>query len=99
MHQRALGLSQWTVTAAGASSEQPRGAPLLGTTLGHLWECAFNCLMLVQLWLELAGRHTGFYSEGLHLSVSLSFCCNLFFFFFKGDMCSSSVPQVGIMFV
>ncbi|PNI89711.1 CPSF4 isoform 10, partial [Pan troglodytes] len=30
MHQRALGLSQWTVTAAGASSEQP-GGPAVGS--------------------------------------------------------------------
>uniref|UniRef100_A0A9L0R988 Cleavage and polyadenylation specificity factor subunit 4 n=1 Tax=Equus caballus TaxID=9796 RepID=A0A9L0R988_HORSE len=39
-----------------------RGALLLETTLGHPWERAFNCLMpaLVQLWLELAGRHAGF---------------------------------------
>lgn len=32
-----------------------------------------------QLWLELAGGRAGFYSVGLCLSVSLSFCCDLFF--------------------
>ena len=95
MHQRAPGLSQWTVTAAAAAQSSPR-RPVTGDPLGHPGECAFTCSMLVELWLELAGRHIGFYSEGLRLSVSLSFCCNLFL---KGDMCSSSVPQVGIMFV
>lgn len=66
MHQRALGLSQWTVTAAGASSEQPRGPPLLGTSLGPPWEHALNCFtpVLVQLWLGLAGRHAGVILRG-----------------------------------
>lgn len=70
-----------------------QGALSLGPTPGHPRERALNCVMpvLVQLWLGLAGRHTGVYhSVGLCLPVSLSFCCN--FFFFNGT-CTPVAPS------
>lgn len=89
MHQRALGLSQWTMTAAGASSEQPE-RPIWGQLWATLGNCVelFSTAVLVRPWLKLAGRHSGLSLEGLFLSVFLPFCCN-FFFSFKGHVLQS----------
>ncbi|XP_035876616.1 cleavage and polyadenylation specificity factor subunit 4 isoform X2 [Phyllostomus discolor] len=77
-----------------------QGAPFWRPLWAILGSVHFNCSMpvLVQLWLELAGKHTGVYQcKGLcqfpyHFAV-------IFFFFKRRDMCSISVPQVSIMFV
>lgn len=74
-----------------------QGSPLSGTTLGHPWERALNCLtpVLVQLWLEQAGKHARVHhSEGLRLTVSLLFAVN---FFKRGQVLQFG--QVGIMSV
>lgn len=81
--------SDWTKLRAA------RGARWLGTTLSHPWECALSNPSVVQLWLELASRHTLWFNICGDVSP---FPCHfaVTFSFFKGDMCSSLVPQVGI---